>query len=296
MASAGFLTEPVAESSRAWRLRRALAWLVGAGLLALLAALRAATNAEFAFASFALLPVIWVAWAAGRHHGLAIATLAAGTWVAGDIGSDQQQWSSWIVWANGLVRLLTYGIVAILAARVSSQLLDERARATRDELTGLANRRHFFEVGRLEVERMHRHRRPAAILFLDLDHFKQLNDGLGHAKGDAALWATARALVEAARVTDVVARLGGDEFAVLLPELDLQAASLAAHRLSAAVNGALADFDRVSASVGVAWFAHSVPGIGDMLKAADALMYQAKQQCAGSVLVMNLSDQQGSGS
>jgi diguanylate cyclase (GGDEF)-like protein len=127
-----------------------------------------------------------------------------------------------------------------------------------------------------------------AIVYLDLDQFKRLNDREGHTAGDAALCTTARALLGVARATDVVARLGGDEFAVLLPEVDRGAARDAAKRMSAAVNAALdAAFPGVSASIGVAWFGNPVPPMLQMIKAADSLMYESKchRQRTGDVHV-----------
>jgi diguanylate cyclase (GGDEF)-like protein len=175
------------------------------------------------------------------------------------------------------VRLATYSLVAALTAKVRSLLHREHERATRDELTGLGNRWHLLDSGELAVQRSRRYAHPVAIVYLDLDQFKQLNDREGHAAGDAALRATARALLGVARATDLVARLGGDEFAVLPPEVDRASARDAAMRMSAAVDAALgATSPGVSASIGVAWFGDPAPPISQLLEAADSLMYESK--------------------
>jgi diguanylate cyclase (GGDEF)-like protein len=130
-----------------------------------------------------------------------------------------------------------------------------------------------------------------AVLFLDLDHFKQLNDRLGHDAGDAALRATGRALLAATRATDLVARLGGDEFAVILPEVDRAAAGQAGQRMWEAVTAALDPYPGVTSSAGVAWFGDPAPSLSTMLKAADSLMYQAKRERRGAVIVQDLSSE-----
>lgn len=175
-------------------------------------------------------------------------------------------------------------MVATLSASLREQLWRERERATRDELTGLSNRRHFLEAGSLEVERSNRQASPLTVLFLDLDHFKQLNDSQGHVAGDLALKTVALALLRSTRITDLVARLGGDEFAVILAQAERGASEQAAHRLTRAVNVAAGAFPGLSVSVGMACFDSPVPPVGDMLRAADTLMYGAKQAGGGTLV------------
>ena len=256
--------------------RRWAAWSICAAAAFLLGALRTATDAEYAFASLVLLPVLIIAWFGGRRNGLSMAFLAAAMWAAGDLASERQFGAQWIPWANAITRLVTYGLVALLAAQVRLQLDREHQRATRDALTGLQNRRAFLEAGASEVDRSRRYQHPLAVIFLDLDDFKQLNDTRGHDAGDAALRATADALRAALRSSDQVARLGGDEFAVLLPETGYEAAVETGRKIFAAVSSALGEFPPVRASIGVAWFAHADRSFPAMLNAADELMYEVK--------------------
>jgi diguanylate cyclase (GGDEF)-like protein len=257
---------------------RWIAWPTAIGVLVLLASIRVTSKADFAVTSLALIPVLLVTWVIGRSQGLLVAVLATATWFCADVFADVSDLGSWVPWANAAVRLATYSLLAVLAAKVSQLLEWERESATRDELTGLANRRNFLRAGEFEVQRSRRYAHPVAIVFLDLDQFKGLNDSQGHAAGDAALRTTAQALLGVARTTDCVARLGGDEFAVLLPEVDREAARDAATRMSAAVDGALESaFPGVSASVGVAWFGNPAPPIAEMIKTADSLMYESKR-------------------
>ena len=94
--------------------------------------------------------------------------------------------------------------------------------ASRDSLTGLFNRRRFEEELNLEIGRSRRGEYSSAVLFLDLDHFKDVNDVLGHAAGDELLTRFSELLLSQVRETDVVARLGGDEFTVILPHTDIE--------------------------------------------------------------------------
>jgi len=259
-------------------------------VILLLGTLRTTTDAEWTFASFAILPVLVIAWIGGKRGGLLIAFLATAMWAASDIASDRQFSSPWILWGNAATRLMTYSLVAFLAAQVRLQFEREFERATQDALTGLKNRRAFLEVGAGEVERSKRYPHPLAVIFLDLDDFKQLNDAQGHDVGDEALQETAIALVGALRFSDQVARLGGDEFAVLLPETGYDAAVEAGRKISISINAALKKFPPVGGSIGVAWFGVADRSFPEMLKAADQLMYEVKQSGKGAMLSRSFTE------
>lgn len=256
--------------------RRALAYVTCMGLIAFLGSLRTATDAELAFASLAMIPVLVMAWIGGRFAGITMAFLAAGMWFVADIYVAREFSASWIPWLNGMIRFLTYGLVVILVVQVRLQYAREREYARKDALTGLFNRRAFVATGEAEVERALRYKSHLCVIFLDLDNFKVLNDTKGHETGDLALQATATALLDASRSTDCVARIGGDEFAVIFPEINFDAAERAAHKLFSAVNLALNRYESVGASVGVAWFETPAQSFAEMLKIADDLMYTVK--------------------
>jgi diguanylate cyclase (GGDEF)-like protein len=257
--------------------RRWATWTVCLTAILIPASLQVATDAEFAFASLELLPVLVIAWMGGKRNGLLLAFLAVAIWAVSDLVSEHQFSAPWIPWANAVTRLMTYSIVALLAAQLRRQFEREHELATQDALTGLQNRRAFLETGDAEVARSKRYGRPLAVIFLDLDDFKQINDSRGHAAGDAALRATAMALLGALRSSDQVARLGGDEFAVLLPETGYEAAVETGRKIHQAVNMVLEDFPPLKASIGVAWFEQVDRLFPAMLKAADELMYEVKQ-------------------
>jgi len=168
-----------------------------------------------------------------------------------------------------------------LACMVEQELTAARL-ATMDALTMLSNRRGFEELAAHALGLCRRLDRPASLLFLDLDLFKQINDRFGHAEGDQALVTFARLLQETFRESDVLGRLGGDEFAVLLTNASHEALNIALRRLRQAVDSCNHETRRgydIAYSVGAARFdAARHADIGDMLVEADALMYIQKRQ------------------
>ena len=152
--------------------------------------------------------------------------------------------------------------------------------AEHDPLTGLANRRRFDQQLERHVDDCRRYGPRGAVLMLDLDHFKVVNDTLGHAVGDQLLRDVARVLANRMRSTDLVARLGGDEFAILLPYADRKAAELVAadvvERIREEVRSHGDTRSRVSVSLGGATIEPMHTSASELLSAADAAMYVAK--------------------
>jgi diguanylate cyclase (GGDEF)-like protein/PAS domain S-box-containing protein len=165
--------------------------------------------------------------------------------------------------------------------------LEEHLRhlADHDPLTGLRNRRLFEHDLKLQVARSQRYGETAALMVIDLDDFKRVNDEYGHAAGDSALRAVARALSRRLRQTDLVARLGGDEFAVLLPHVDGEAASVVADSLERVIPSCGVevgdDVVHPSASVGFALIEQRTESAERVLVEADRAMYAVKRAKAG---------------
>ena len=161
---------------------------------------------------------------------------------------------------------------------VHSRLTDEREAARNDALTGLRNRHGFFEAASGPLALCTRHGRPVALVFIDLDHFKRANDTLGHAAGDDLLREGGRIVQASIRGSDIAARLGGDEFVVLLPETSAGDAAELGRRIGSALEAAPGFRQAgVSASVGVVADPTALCSLSDLLKQADAQMYQAKR-------------------
>jgi diguanylate cyclase (GGDEF)-like protein len=166
-----------------------------------------------------------------------------------------------------------------------------RRLAVTDALTGLPNRRRFFEALNDEVRRARRYQTPLALLLIDFDDFKRLNDTYGHQAGDVALVALADVLRQAARASDVPSRQGGDEFALLLPHTGCIGAEVVARRLLDAAR-ALRDpgGQPLGISVGGAELDPRAGAAGDaqgeaLLARVDRALYGAKQAGRGGVLV-----------
>jgi diguanylate cyclase (GGDEF)-like protein/PAS domain S-box-containing protein len=156
-----------------------------------------------------------------------------------------------------------------------------------DALTGLPNRNLLLDRLDLEMRRAERHETTGALLFIDLDNFKAVNDSFGHAVGDQVLQHVAEQLKSALRAVDTVARLGGDEFLVILPELssDLEEARLSAQSVATMLTEKIAtpffvkNRDWVtSASIGIAMYPSDCNNVNEVMRYADTAMYEAKKQ------------------
>jgi len=149
-----------------------------------------------------------------------------------------------------------------------------------DHLTGVANRRAFFEAAELELARSRTRPRPTALILIDADHFKAINDRHGHPGGDAVLRHLGALLATTFRQVDVVARVGGEEFAVLLPSSTLEEAAAVAERLRRLVAARPAPFDGATipftVSAGVAVCDGGQLGLDALMKRADRALYAAK--------------------
>lgn len=168
-----------------------------------------------------------------------------------------------------------------------------RYRAHHDGLTGLPNRLHFTDELARCVERARRRHQTFAVMFVDLDHFKWINDTLGHPAGDDLLAEIGRRLQGAVRAEDLVARIGGDEFTVLLEDMSCVAdAERMAHKVIAAVGKPLKLQGQplsVSASIGIAFFPDHGHDANALLQAADHAMYRAKQAGRRTFVCSSLS-------
>jgi diguanylate cyclase (GGDEF)-like protein len=171
-----------------------------------------------------------------------------------------------------LAALLSTVLQADIRASEEARRLERlQAEALTDELTGLYNRRAWDRFLDAEDERCRRYGHPAAILVVDLDDLKTVNDTHGHAAGDALIVRATEALNQAARAADVVARLGGDEFGVMSSECDRTGAKALLKR----VRNAFADAG-VNASIGVSGRTPPSAGLKSAWDEADRLMYQEK--------------------
>jgi diguanylate cyclase (GGDEF)-like protein len=261
-------------------LERQPAGLVLSGCVAALLAVGIAdffTPSQLSLAVFSVLPLFVATLRFGRRAGLPLATLSASSWFASEVlHRSARSLPSLFVW-DLATRLVFFWVIAELAAQLREALERARHEGRTDPLTGLLNRRAFFEGAERSLRRSRETGEPLAVAYVDVDDFKTVNDTLGHEVGDGLLRGLAHALRGHARNGDLVARLGGDEFAVLLPSTGLEEARAVACKLAAVIAETL-ESTRLSAgaSVGVSIACESTPDVDALLRAADAAMFHAK--------------------
>ena len=173
---------------------------------------------------------------------------------------------------------------------ISNRRLQEAALT--DPLTGLPNRRQAIETMQAEWAAATRHSRAFAVMIVDLDGFKTINDTHGHDVGDIALRQAAETLRAALRTQDLICRTGGDEFLVLCPDTDLKAAMLVAERLRVAVQARPVETGGpqifLTASLGVAMRVPDMDNVDALIKCADDGVYRAKQRGRNCIAALQL--------
>ncbi len=230
-------------------------------------------------AFFAIVPLMWIAYTEGALRTFwvvaALSALIAGAGALLGPGDHTTAYQFAMIVLAGSA----YFGLAVPALYLDNQAL--RRLANTDALTGAASRPAFLEGAEREVERARRFRTPLSLIVLDVDRFKELNDGHGHLFGDAVLAEVSLRLVATLRGSDLLGRLGGDEFGVLLPMADLAAARETAGRLAEALRetpvrrGSVEA--RVTASFGVAELAPGAERFEGALERADRALYEAKR-------------------
>lgn len=160
----------------------------------------------------------------------------------------------------------------------------EKTRSRTDYLTGIANRRFFFEQAEVELKRARRYNHSLTVVYIDVDDFKRVNDRFGHDTGDAVLRVVARTVSRHLRLIDVIARLGGDEFAILLPETGYDASRRVIHKLQEGLRGRMQEEGwPITFSIGAISYANVPESIDEMLKRADSLMYSVKKSSKNTI-------------
>lgn len=199
------------------------------------------------------------------------------------------------------IAVLVFSTFVVSATRKLSDALEKAFRLTRqmerahtistraaqtDELTGLMNRRAFFEHAQVLYEQCRHNRQPLCALMMDMDHFKQINDTYGHQAGDQVLRQIGGVISASFRQADVYGRLGGEEFAVLLPNTSLDTARTIAEQLVKAISGLASEpVHGLSASLGVASTRTQDQDLHGLMNTADKALYRAKAQGRNQVAV-----------
>lgn len=169
-------------------------------------------------------------------------------------------------------------LFAAMIQRVETERALIQQQAETDKLTGIYNRHHFETSLELEIQRARRYGASLALLMIDVDNFKQLNDSYGHLVGDRMLYRLARECESCLRTSDVFCRYGGDEFVIIAPETSAQAAVTMARRMRKNIDALGMDqsFGTLGISIGIAIWEDKFKTNDDFIAAADSALYQAK--------------------
>jgi diguanylate cyclase (GGDEF)-like protein len=261
------------------RLSPGVVLTVSCGTVAVIAVVDAVTGYEISVSLFYLAPVAFAAWYAGHRASLLVAALSSVSWFVADLaaGSHYSYWTL-PIW-NAVVRLGFFVINGTLVAILRKALLVQQTMASTDALTAVFSRRAFQERFEHDLQIARRTQTRLTLALLDIDNFKHLNDTHGHAKGDQALVSMGAVLKNVTRSVDTVARLGGDEFVMVLPDTDHAGAIEVMSKLRNDLHLALKQVaPGLACSIGVYTFAKPPDNVEEAVRAADALMYDAKRQ------------------
>jgi len=296
--SAAASADAAGRSGGVWHRRRAAIdrwlstrplWQIAAGSVFVLAAVGITdhlSGSQFLATLTYFVPIGLATWYGGRFLGIPLAAVAAVVWTFSRAGVADWSLLGAALYVNAVLQLVAYVFVVLVLDALHRSLRREVDLALHDPLTGLANRRAFSEVAAHALAGARRTDAPLALAYLDLDHFKEVNDTFGHERGDMLLVDVADALRQATRASDLVTRFGGDEYCILLPETDAAAARVVAEKISAAVRpicrAAVVDG---GVSIGVAAFTHAPGSIEAVLVAADRALYRIKDGSRGDIFV-----------
>ena len=224
--------------------------------------------------------ILWVVLLAGLFFGhraaLAYSLLAVGAFSAVLFANGNPYAPNYAVgaWAVMSAAGLVVGLLRTRLEQITTRLGED---ARTDAVTGILNRRGFDDSCDTELARAKREGLPVSVVVCDIDHFKRVNDELGHDQGDEALRAAAAAIRSSVRAVDVVGRIGGEEFGIALPGANEAAALVVADRVRASVREAFAGHQvALTVSCGVASVARAESGRESLLRAADRALYEAK--------------------
>ena len=245
-----------------------------------------ASNGEMAKQEQAVNKIAW-------FGGLAVTAVTLACLLTLVVASDGAWWQyslyglvagvplTYALFSNVVMRRMDLAIFSHYREQLVGQLSDLQELVFRDELTGLFNRRHFYEVMRLEVEKARVSKQPLAVMLLDLDGLKLINDEHGHQVGDGVLANLGRTIAAHTRSRDVPARLGGDEFGIVMPNTDKRGAFALARRLWAELEATPmfeegAKVLKVTMSIGLAGYPWGGESVEELVQWADVDMYANK--------------------
>jgi diguanylate cyclase (GGDEF)-like protein len=261
------------------RKNKVLILLMGFLLISVIGIVDYLTGYELAFSVFYVLPISLVTWLTSRRIGLLVSLASAAVWLIADLGTGHPYSHALVLVWNTLIRFAFFVIITLLISSLRSALQRESELARIDYLTGAVNRRFFYELLQMEIDRFERYKHPFTLAYIDLDNFKALNDRFGHAMGDRVLRTVATSIRNHSRKTDIFARIGGDEFALLLPETNQGAALTILPEIQDHLSSDMRKNNwPITFSIGVLTCITSSHSAQALMKRADELMYLVKRE------------------
>ena len=255
-------------------------YLVAVGCLLatiLIGVIRFLTGPEFALSLFYLLPVALGTWYTGIWVGVVISFTSAISWLIADLSMRSAFSSAWIPYLNETFRLTVFLIVTLILTKLKRAMDGHKALGRTDPLTTVPNRRAFYDLAELELNKARRYQKPLSVLYVDIDNFKKINDRLGHHIGDALLCSAAKMIKSNIRAIDIIGRFGGDEFVILLAETGPESVALVARKLRDKLLNLMQNRNwPVTFSIGAVTFENPPDSVEQLIIAADRQMYNAK--------------------
>ena len=217
-------------------------------------------------------------WGNGKRPGIFISIISTIIWFVSNQLAGQEYSNILIFYWNAVVRAGFFLTTTFLLAEVRILLEQERNLSRTDSLTGILNRRAFYEYAEFQNTLLRRTFRPFTVIHFDLDNFKKINDRLGHQAGDQLLQKVSETSNMLTRSSDRLVRMGGDEFMLYLPDTGKNEAQVIVSRLLENLNSVMEE-NRwpVTFSLGVMTFFKIPVSVDEMIRLADDLMYTAKK-------------------
>jgi diguanylate cyclase (GGDEF)-like protein len=244
----------------------------------LIGVIRYLTGPEFALSLFYILPIALATWYAGKWAGVVVSLTSAISWLIADLTMLTTFSSALVPYFNETFRLTVFFIITFILAKLKSAMDNHKALARSDPLTAIPNRRAFYDLAEMELNKARRYQTPLSVLYVDIDNFKQINDRLGHHIGDALLCSAAKMMKSNLRAIDIMGRLGGDEFVILLAETGAASVALVARKVKDKLLGLMQNNNwPVTFSIGAVTFENPPDSVKQVINAADVQMYKAKR-------------------
>ena len=251
--------------------------ILGVLLLILIGCIDYQVDPEIFLSILYLLPIAFITWFVRKEAGFLAGILSAIAWFITNENSQQTESRFLVPYWNASVNLMFFFTVVYLLSKWRNALEQEKEFARIDSTTGVANKRLFFELARLELKKAHRYRHPLTVVYIDIDDFKKINDIWGKKVGDQLLQIAAETIKHTIRETDIIGRLGGDEFAIILPGSGYEPANIVSCRVQRELLDAMQKNEWCATfSMGAVTFVNPPNSVDEMIHKVDRLVYLIK--------------------